>query len=538
MNLTNERQMMVQIMIMVVRSIMGVMILDASVCAQGESASHATQENLGVFISPGQSIQDAVDANPAGTTFYIKAGIHRIQQVKPKDGDKFIGEPGAILSGAKVLSAPDFIKSDNYWYIEGQTQRLSQPFGTDIIIPGYESDLNPEELFVNGDTRLKRVGALSELGTERWYFDYKVARIYLYDNPSSFSLIETSSASAAFGGSGIKDVLIDNLVIEKYGNPPNHGAVGSLGTPDSRFTYNWTCRYLTVRYNHGDGIDTGPGMTVEHCKLHNNGQFGIGGTGVDERQYWSSPSTAYKARVIFRNNEVFRNGVLGYQRGWGAGGSKFAVQAGGTLVENCWFHDNYGPGIWFDIENRDTIIRSNLVENNGITLSDKIGGLGRGIFYEVSYEPAQIYWNISRNNQETAILNSNSENVEIYENAVYPNGIIVSHDNRGHQTSSKIHHNDIGRGDLPIGNGLAVGISSVHGTEDILSRVTVDSNTYRGFDAGTRYWWAGIMWSSGSRTFSEWQSFGLDKNGTLLGAGTPVLPANAVPFALSQYGQQ
>jgi hypothetical protein len=510
----------------------------ASLTAVLGFAQSADAASTGVFISPGQSIQAAVDANPPGTTFSIKAGIHRLQQVKPKDGDRFIGEPGAVLSGAKVLPATDFVKSGNHLYIAGQTQRLPQPFGKDIMIPGYECDLNPEELFVDGDTRLRRVSALSQLGPKKWYFDYVADRIYLHDDPASFSLIETSAASAAFGGSGIRNVLIENLVIEKYGNPPNHGAVGSLETTDSRFTYDWTCRYLTVRYNHGDGIDTGPGMTAENCKLHDNGQFGVGGSGVDERHYRSAPSTAYKRYVTFRNNEVFRNGVLGYQRGWGAGGSKFAMQAAGTLVENCWFHDNYGPGIWFDVENRDTTIRSNLVENNGITLSGKLGGLGRGIFYEVSYGPARIYWNISRNNQETAILNSNSEGVEIYENAVWPNGIMVSHDKRGHETSASVHHNDIGRGDLPAGNGLPVGIGSVAGLNDILPRVKIDANTYRGFSSGTKCWWAGTFWSGAARTFSQWQGFGLDNSGRLFGPGTPVLPAKAIPFALSPYGQQ
>jgi hypothetical protein len=509
-----------------------------SLAGENPSARGSEAARAEVFILPGQSIQAAVDANPAETTFRIQAGIHRLQQVRPKDGDRFIGEPGAILCGAKVLPAADFAKTGVGWYIGGQTQRLPQPFGTDIMIPGYESDLDPEEVFVNGETRLKRVGALSELGPGRWFFDYAAGRIYLHDDLASFSLIETSAASAAFGGSGIQKVWLENLVIEKYGNPPNHGAVGSLGSTDSRFTYDWTCRYLTVRYNHGDGIDTGPGTTIEHCRLHDNGQFGVGGSGVDERSYWSSPSTAYKGKVTFRNNEVFRNGVLGYQRGWGAGGSKFAVQTAGTLVENCWFHDNYGPGIWFDVDNRDTEIRSNLVENNGITLIDKIGGLGRGIFYEVSFGPAKIYWNISRNNQETAILNSNSEDVEIYENAVYPNGIMVSHDNRGHQTSSKVHHNDIGRGDLPKGSGLAMAVSSVGGLQDAFPRVTIDSNTYRGFDRGTKYWWAGTLWSSGASTFSEWQRFGFDQNGRLRDTGTPALPAKAVPFALSHYGQQ
>jgi len=138
----------------------------------------------------------------------------------------------------------------------------------------------------------------------------------------------------------------------------------------------------------------------------------------------------------------------------------------------------------------------------------------------------------------TPTLNSNSEGVEIYENAVWPNGISVSHDRRGHETSASVHHNDIGRGDLPAGSGLPVGIGSVGGLSHILPRVKIDANTYRGFTAGTKYWWTGTFWSAAPRSFSEWQGFGLDKNGKLLGPGTPVLPPKATAFALSPYGQQ
>ena len=53
----------------------------------------------GVNVSPGQSIQAVVDANPKGTTFYLLAGTHKAQSIKPRNGDKFIGEPGAILDG-------------------------------------------------------------------------------------------------------------------------------------------------------------------------------------------------------------------------------------------------------------------------------------------------------------------------------------------------------------------------------------------------------------------------------------------------------
>jgi len=53
----------------------------------------------GVAVFPGDSIQALVNANPAGTTFLIKAGIHHAQMVIPKNGNSFVGESGAILDG-------------------------------------------------------------------------------------------------------------------------------------------------------------------------------------------------------------------------------------------------------------------------------------------------------------------------------------------------------------------------------------------------------------------------------------------------------
>jgi parallel beta-helix repeat protein len=55
-----------------------------------------------ISISPGQSIQAAVNANPAGTRFLVEAGTHIRQSVIPKSGDHFIGEPGTVLDGQGV----------------------------------------------------------------------------------------------------------------------------------------------------------------------------------------------------------------------------------------------------------------------------------------------------------------------------------------------------------------------------------------------------------------------------------------------------
>lgn len=58
-----------------------------------------------VVLNPGDNYQDLVDNNTEGTTFIIKAGVHRFFSVVPKNNQIFTGEEGAILTGAKVLTS-------------------------------------------------------------------------------------------------------------------------------------------------------------------------------------------------------------------------------------------------------------------------------------------------------------------------------------------------------------------------------------------------------------------------------------------------
>lgn len=51
------------------------------------------------MIKPGDNIQKIVDAHAAGTTFTIKAGVHKRQSIRPKSGMSFLGEAGAVLDG-------------------------------------------------------------------------------------------------------------------------------------------------------------------------------------------------------------------------------------------------------------------------------------------------------------------------------------------------------------------------------------------------------------------------------------------------------
>ncbi|MEX0429536.1 right-handed parallel beta-helix repeat-containing protein [Nocardioides sp. DS6] len=59
-----------------------------------------------VVVPVGQRLDEAVDAHPAGTTYYLTAGRHTLgtgaySQVLPKAGDSFVGAPGAVLDGLR-----------------------------------------------------------------------------------------------------------------------------------------------------------------------------------------------------------------------------------------------------------------------------------------------------------------------------------------------------------------------------------------------------------------------------------------------------
>src|SRR5688572_9400610 len=73
---------------------------------------------------PGASIQDSVNKYAAGTIFTLKAGVFRLQSVTPKSGMSFIGEAGAVLSGARRLTG--FTRQGIYWVASNQTQEGSR----------------------------------------------------------------------------------------------------------------------------------------------------------------------------------------------------------------------------------------------------------------------------------------------------------------------------------------------------------------------------------------------------------------------------
>jgi parallel beta-helix repeat protein len=69
------------------------------------AASTTTVVLEGVHIAPGTDIQNLVDTHPPGTAFVLETGTHSNQKVVPKDGNTFLGEPGAVMDGGNETDA-------------------------------------------------------------------------------------------------------------------------------------------------------------------------------------------------------------------------------------------------------------------------------------------------------------------------------------------------------------------------------------------------------------------------------------------------
>ncbi|GAA3088919.1 nitrous oxidase accessory protein NosD [Kribbella aluminosa] len=78
----------------------------AKICGNSEALAGSAQAPRGaVVVSTAQNLQNLTVQYPAGTTFWLAPGKHRLPddefvQVIPKDGNRYLGAPGAILDGA------------------------------------------------------------------------------------------------------------------------------------------------------------------------------------------------------------------------------------------------------------------------------------------------------------------------------------------------------------------------------------------------------------------------------------------------------
>jgi Right handed beta helix region len=157
-----------------------------------------------------------------------------------------------------------------------------------------------------------------------------------------------------------RDVTIRYLTIKNFGP---QGASGGQGVVNHDRGPNWHIDHITVRNSAGAGVMLGSGNVLAYSCLKNNGEYGFQGG--------DSNITADHNEVVGNNTDDWEN----LQPGCGcSGGAKFWGVKGATITNN-YVHDNHGPGLWADTDNRGFDVENNYIANNA----------GEGFIYEISY---------------------------------------------------------------------------------------------------------------------------------------------------------
>lgn len=444
---------------------------------------------LDTTIYPGEDIQAAVDANPTGASFVIKAGVHRLQSVQPKTGNEFVGEPGAILSGAKLLT--EFERDGGLWVATGQTQENPRHgpnvYGSEVCADNHPACIYPEDLFID-DQPLKQVLSKSAVGPGTFYFDYGADRIYFWDDPTGRK-IEASATMRAFRADQTHGLRIESLIVEKYANAGQTAAIHTTNADDVIVSGN------EVRLNHGIGIELccGARGRMVGNYVHSQGQLGVAG--------WGSVD------LVVEDNEIAYNHFAGYRTSWEAGGTKVASTMNLTLRNNH-VHHNVGKGLWLDGNNRGARYEGNTVHDN----------TEHGIFHEISYD-ALIVNNTIHDNGWYGIVIDSSPDVEVSGNDLHGNGWnngsplaqILGRDTRSgasgpngaYVVTNLYVHDNTSEG------AMLAGLTGPARVFEATSNNRFRSNDY--FVSSERP----FLWKGSTRTLAEWQAEGQDTDGNV-----------------------
>lgn len=324
---------------------------------QAPSAPPSSCPAGAIIVSTGTSIADAVAAAPPDAAFCLKKGIYRMQSIEPKPGQKFIGEPGAVLDGARILGG--FVRDGDAWAAEDPDSRRP-PHG--YCARGHPECAYAAGVFIDGRA-LAEVGSRSAVTPGTFFFDYARHRVVIGDDPAG-RVVEAASAEYAFTGTA-GGVVIRNLTVEMYRNPAQAGAINGA------FAQGWQVENCDIRLNSGAGITVGNDGRVRDSDIHDNGQLGAGGTGT---------------HILYQGDAVWHNNTRMFDRAWEAGGIKLGRATDAAFRGNH-VYDNRGPGLWCDVECKDAVFEDNVVERNG----------DAGIFFEIS-SGATIRRNVLREN--------------------------------------------------------------------------------------------------------------------------------------------
>jgi parallel beta-helix repeat protein len=416
----------------------------------------------------------------------LLAGDHRSGDIAPKDGMVFEGMPGAILNGSILLD--EFEPTGETWTLAA-TALSDRRHGT--CVDDYQACALRNDLFMD-NTMIWRVDSRDNVGPGTWWGGEGL--IVVGDDPRQRK-VELSVMEHAFL-SDASDVVIRDLIVEKYATTAQSGAIQAQLPDGGDRGVDWLIEDVESRLNHAIGIKAGEGTIVRRVHAHHNGQLGLAAAGG--------------TNVVIESSEINNNNTRGFSSGWEAGGTKF-TRTTGLVVRDNTVYDNLGPGLWTDIDCYDTLYEDNV----------SYGNAGPGIYHEISFDA------VIRNNEVysngfgqavwlwgAGIMISASTGVEVTGNLVYDNadGIAGVQQLRDGPHGLWllgdlwVHHNEVTMNDGQTGVVQDVSDSSVFTDRNI----RFDNNTYYGATHDA------FAWGNRSISWNEWNAAGMDTNGVRL----------------------
>ena len=436
----------------------------------------------GLTVAPGQDLVAVVAAQPAGARICLGPSVYRINEpITPNQGQVLVGRSGTVINGSRVIS--DWERAGSHWVASGQSQgpTVSDWSGPALVFP---QALYGEGLFYDGEPLIKAGvkdgGQIhgrgpDTLGPGEYFFDYDSDSILLGSDPEGH-LLEASIASGGIGGTAT-DVTVRGLVVEQTAG---YGIDGNQG---------WTVENNEIRFNHTSGVGVSGFSRISHNHVHHNGKYGLNASGKD---------------VVVDHNRVENNNLARFSTVnggfWDAGGSKF-VFTENLVVRGNWFIDNFGDGIWLDLNN-----------SNAEVVRNRSSGNERfGVFVEISYG-VSLRENYIGGNRDFGIFVNSSPEVDVFGNLV-TGGVVLQQQRRGEGTlgphvvqDSLVRDNVV---DLSTGlHGLLAGGGAGDG---------IFSEGNNRFEGNTYYLTSRdadkFLWRNEALTVQQWVEAGLDRNG-------------------------
>jgi parallel beta-helix repeat protein len=264
-----------------------------------------------VAIGTGDDAQRVVDAHGAGTTYVVKAGTHlRNFSVRPKSGDTFCGEPGAILDGGRSLRWTFFGGATNVTLDSITVQQYATGRQGGAIHPDQEASgwvVRNVTAVRNYWAGLKAADNMRILGGH-------------YNDNDQLGIGTSSASGVVLDGLDGDPATVDGPELAR-----NHMLHESCDWESGGMK--WAVGRVTIRNAHVHDNDcrglwadiNAHGALIEHNLIENNREEGI--------LYEISQD------AVIRNNQIYGNG-LGSDRGW--------YWAGGITVAASFNVEVYG----------------------------------------------------------------------------------------------------------------------------------------------------------------------------------------------------